>query len=106
MQIAYADETLTIRAYREDEMIAEKTFSAATGNLTCNASGVEINSQFGVKGPAENLLMVGAGGSSTTLYRLSDGALLVKSSGHAVALVFLVPMVAGETQLYRFAALD
>lgn len=106
IEIAYDQDVLTIRGYQEETVVAEKTFSTAVGNLECGAGGVTINGQFGVKGPAENLLMVAVGGSSTVLHRLSDGALLIKSSGHAVGMVFFVPMVAGETELYRFAALD
>ncbi|MFN3400998.1 MAG: hypothetical protein ACK4Z4_11725 [Ferrovibrio sp.] len=104
IDLHYADGRLRMTGYLQDTQQWEIAFSRADGTLACGSGGAMLKSDFGMAEGQGNPL-VGVVSSSLRVQRAADGALVATQSEHAAGLVFMfLPVVAGESRLYRFAA--
>ncbi len=105
IELQYADHRLRMTGYLDGAQQWETAFSRVDGTLACGSSGATLRSNFGMTEGQGNPL-VGVVSSSLRVQRAADGALVATQSEHAAGLVFMfLPVVAGESRLYRFAAI-
>lgn len=106
IDLHYVDSRLRITGHLEGARQWETSFSRADGTLACGSGGATLRSDFGMTEGQGNPL-VGVMSSSLRIQRAVDGALVATQSEHAAGLVFMfLPVVAGESRLYRFAAIQ
>jgi hypothetical protein len=96
--IEQTTETLIVSVWANTTMIARKELRKGEGNgYLCTTKGIAVKGEFPYVGG-----LAGYVGQTYTLFKVSDGGLIVKSEDTGGGLALLIPVYASESFWYRY----